>query len=367
MTEHKVKGVPPDMTFADHWAVLREASSPVSEGEARAVYDYCVQRGLSVAFLTAMFKKESTFGRFGSAATTHSYGNTRPPSYGVPHLYVTDRTFSAYANWADGGISTVARLFDHPAYQGKDTIEAIIPVWAPPVENATDRYITQVIADFEKWSQPQGGSVPKPPVDASHPSPNRGGYPHAHDARCVVWHITQGTNSLGWLTNPASGASSNYLIRRDGWIYELVPPTVSAWANGRVCFPDRNEQVVDQALREGRNLNTVSVSIEHEGFTSAGRGGSLTQAQSDATVALTAWLCATFGIPPTRDGIIGHFAIDSCDRPNCPGFSQAEWAVWVARVAAMVNGAPDTEGGIYAAATALWDDGIYASHEKLWG
>lgn len=374
MDDYTVKGVGPDMSEADFLAVLRAASSPVSAGEARAVYSYCLARSVSPAWTLAVFHHESGYGRAGTATETCSWGNTRRPSFGVPDIgIVAGRSgyFSKYANWADGGVSTVARICDYTAYYGNAyTVREITPIWAPSTDgNNTENYIRAVLADIEKWVQPQEPSVdvPKPPIDTSHPSPNRGGYAHAHDARCVVWHITQGTNSLGWLCNPQSGASSNYLIRRDGWIYELVPPTESAWANGRVCVPDRNEPVIAQALSEGRNLNTVSISIEHEGFTSEGRGGSLTQAQVDATTKLTAWLCDHLDIPPTRDGIIGHFAIDSCDRPNCPGFSEAEWAVWVARVAALVGGGVSEQGGIFAAHSALFSGGIYDSHAELWG
>jgi N-acetyl-anhydromuramyl-L-alanine amidase AmpD len=348
LTDYTVKGVRPDMPLGDFIAVLRGAGSPVGDGDALRVYAYATARGLSPAYLLAMFHHESTYGRFGSAATTHSWGNTRPPSFGAPQTGVSDRHFSIYANWVDGGVSTVARHFDHAPYFGKDTVRAIIPIWAPSTDgNNTERYIEAVLADIERWTGGTTVAVPKPAVDTGHPSPNRGYPTGTHRVDAVIWHITQGTNSLGWLTNPSSGASSNYLIARDGTIYELVPPTESAWANGRVCKPDvdHDQPLITQWLGEGVNFNQRTVSVEHEGWTSYGAGGSLTAAQVDATVRLTAWLCSRFGLPPDGQHIFGHYEIDSCDRPNCPGFSTREWATWRGQVAAILRG-DTTEGEV---------------------
>lgn len=213
--------------------------------------------------------------------------------------------------------------------------------WAVPTDRPWNEeggvYGTGIESYWQGIRKEQPVTVAKPPV-ISQPSPNFGGYQHPHEARCICWHITQGTNSLGWLRSPASQASANYLIARNGVIYELVPPTESAWANGKVNRPDRTNPVIDRALTEGRNLNTVSISVEHEGFTSRNMGGSLTPAQVDATVNLAAWLCQRFGIAPDQSHILGHYEVDSVDRPYCPGFSSVEWQTWVGRVAALVAG-----------------------------
>lgn len=205
--------------------------------------------------------------------------------------------------------------------------------WAVP----GDTYAAGIEAHWQAIRKEQPVTVAKPPV-ISQPSPNFGGYQHPHEARCIFWHITEGVNSLGWLRSPASQASANYLIARSGVIYELVPPTESAWANGKANRPDRTNPVIDRALTEGRNLNTISISVEHEGFTSRNMGGSLTDAQVDATVNLAAWLCQRFGIAPDQAHILGHYEIDAVDRPYCPGFSAVEWQTWVGRVAALVAG-----------------------------
>lgn len=200
------------------------------------------------------------------------------------------------------------------------------------------RHLAAILAlPRDTREEPSMALIP-PVIDRTHQSPNRGYATGQHRPEAVVWHITEGTNSLGWLTNPASNASSNYLIARDGTIYELVPPTESAWANGAVKTPDQSNPLIARWLREGVNFNQRTISIEHEGKTSRGAGGSLTAAQVDATVALTAWLCQRFGLAPDQTHILGHYEIDSVTRPNCPGFSAAEWETWVGRVAAAVGG-----------------------------
>jgi N-acetyl-anhydromuramyl-L-alanine amidase AmpD len=165
-------------------------------------------------------------------------------------------------------------------------------------------------------------TVPEPQIDRSHPSPNRGysnGFSHRPEA--IVDHITDGTDSLGWLTSPLSGASSNYLIRRDGYIYELVPPDQSAWANGAVNDPDLNNPVIASWEAEGCNYNQRTISIEHE------QTGvqDTTEAQWLATAQLQAWLCERFDIEQDELHIIPHSSIDSVDRPHCSGWTTAEW------------------------------------------
>lgn len=352
--DYTVIGLPsPDLTEAEFVAILQKAHSP-AQGAASAVWNYCRRRGVSPAFLLAMFKAESSFGLKGTATQTHSWGNTRSPSFGgVPEMgTVPGRSgvFPVFANWADGGISTAARFLDHAPYHGKTTVAQIIPVWAPKSDlNDPEDYIRAVLASIEGWvgNAPPAGTggttvaLSKPPVIAS-PSPNRGGYASPHEPQLICWHITQGTDSLGWLQSPQSGASANYLIARDGKTYELVPPTESAWANGKTCKPDMSNPIIAQCINQGRNVNTVSVSIEHEGMSSLGKGSSLTTAQIAATVRLTAWLCATFGIAPDRGHIIKHAQVDACDRPNCPGFSEVEWVTWVDAINEIVRSGSTT-------------------------
>jgi N-acetyl-anhydromuramyl-L-alanine amidase AmpD len=323
--------------------VLRRGDSPALP-DAGNMYDALVAEGVRPAVFLAFFMVESQLGTQGIVKeyVTRNPGNVRTPE--MPGLASgsvdTPRgTFATYPSWGAGTKDWAKRL-KGPKYAGAGltSVRQVLPKYAPSTDsNDPDKYADKVVSLVEQWASAGDVMLSKPAV-VSYPSPNQGGYMHPHDPRCVVWHITQGTNSLGWLTNPKSGASSNYLIARNGTIYELVPPTVSAWANGAVQKPNLTNPVIAQALKEGRNLNTVSVSIEHEGFTSSNKGGSLTAAQVDATVRLTAWLCQHLGIKADQTHIIGHYEIDAVNRPYCPGFSAVEWNGWVNRVAALAAG-----------------------------
>ena len=70
-------------------------------------------------------------------------------------------------------------------------------------------------------------------IDTSHPSPNHGPRVGA-DISMIVLHATVGSyaSSLSWLTNPKSGVSTHYLIRKDGYVAQLVPDDRAAWHAG---------------------------------------------------------------------------------------------------------------------------------------
>ena len=126
----------------------------------------------------------------------------------------------------------------------------------------------------------------------------------------IVNHITAGKypGCLSWLQNPTAKASANYLITKAGEILQLVKDEDTAWANGGVNKPS-------WSLYDGTNPNRYTISIEHEALA----GESLTEAQYQATLWLHRQLVAKHGIPVDQDHIIGHYRIDSVNKPNCPG------------------------------------------------
>lgn len=125
----------------------------------------------------------------------------------------------------------------------------------------------------------------------------------------IVDHITAGNypGCLTWMRNSAAQASAHYLVTRAGEIYQMVRDEDAAWHAGAVNRPT-------WPLYDGTNPNKCTIGIEHEGF-----DGSLTEAQYQATLWLHKQLVAKHGIPVDRDHIIGHYRIDSVNRPNCPG------------------------------------------------
>lgn len=88
------------------------------------------------------------------------------------------------------------------------------------------------------------------PIDTSHRSPNHSGRGGA-DISMLVWHATVGSyaSSLAWLTSPASEVSTHYLIRKDGYIAQLVPDALAAWHAGKSTWLGLNkDQIQAQSI-----------------------------------------------------------------------------------------------------------------------
>lgn len=126
----------------------------------------------------------------------------------------------------------------------------------------------------------------------------------------IVNHITAGAfpGCLSWLQNQAAQASAHYLIIKAGQIFQLVKDEDTAWHAGVVNKPS-------WPLYDGTNPNRYTIGIEHEGQP----GDTLTEEQYQATLWLHRQLITKWSVPVDRDHIIGHYRIDSVDRPNCPG------------------------------------------------
>jgi len=126
----------------------------------------------------------------------------------------------------------------------------------------------------------------------------------------IVNHITAGAypGCLNWMQNPSAQASAHYLITKTGRILQLVKEGDTAWHAGAVNRPNWK-------LYDGTNPNRYTLGIEHEGWPQ----DELTEKQYQATLWLQKQLVAKYNIPVDEDHIIGHYRIDSVNRPNCPG------------------------------------------------
>ncbi len=130
----------------------------------------------------------------------------------------------------------------------------------------------------------------------------------------IVDHITAGAypGCLSWMQNPAAKASAHYLVTRSGLIIQMVQDSNTSWHAGGVNKPS-------WSLYDGTNPNRYTLGIEHEGYSNQGGDGTLTEAQYQATLWLHQQLISEWQIPIDEDHIIGHYRIDSVNRPNCPG------------------------------------------------
>lgn len=147
------------------------------------------------------------------------------------------------------------------------------------------------------------------PIEEWSPSPNFSSR-EGRKILAIVNHITAGSfpGCLSWMQNPASQASAHYLVTKSGRIIQMVKEGDKAWHAGAVNKPN-------WSLYDGTNPNLYTLGIEHEGQP----GDAMPEEQYQATLFLHKELTAKYGIPIDTEHIIGHYRIDSVNRPNCPG------------------------------------------------
>lgn len=159
--------------------------------------------------------------------------------------------------------------------------------------------------------------------------------------------------SLRYLVKSSAQASVHFLIGRAGGIFSGgVPLNRSPWTNGvnwatgpgpasNPWRSDLSNPYIAAAVKARDWFNTLTFTIEHEGYT----GDKLTNAQWAATKQLQAWLCANGRkaaglsgviVPKAQLTLVGHFQFDGVNRPNCPGWTPAQWAALEADVKAIL-------------------------------
>lgn len=136
----------------------------------------------------------------------------------------------------------------------------------------------------------------------------------------IVDHISLGSMGSMYNTfkNPANSASSHFGVSKYGEIHQYVDLQHAAWTQGRIIKPS---SPLIKSL--GGNPNLYSCSIEHEGYD--GRTDTLTEDQFWATAWLHKYIQTEVvklydvRIPLNSHQVIGHYQIDSVNKPYCPG------------------------------------------------
>jgi hypothetical protein len=125
---------------------LCAAKSPAC-GTGMSLYSYGKQYNIDPAYALAFFWHESQFGKYGVAAENKGLGNIRcTPGYRCLN------GFRAYSSWAAGyqdWYALIRNFYINDLH--KTTIEAIVPTYAPSVENDTQGYIASVVSSVQTW------------------------------------------------------------------------------------------------------------------------------------------------------------------------------------------------------------------------
>lgn len=80
--------------------------------------------------------------------------------------------------------------------------------------------------------------------------------------QAIVIHATAGTNSLGWLLKNPQQVSAHYLIRKDGWIYQLVALDRAAHHCGYSKITV-DGKTYDKATKLSPNQISVGIELEN--------------------------------------------------------------------------------------------------------
>ena len=146
-TAHGVVG-PPTVTAAFINQVLARAGSP-AQGMGQTLSDMGVKYGIDPAFALAFFHHESGYGLHGVARSTLSLGNIRCTAG-----WRCDPTggYRAYRSYTEGFEDWYRLLTQVYVANGLNTVEKIIPVYAPNADNNDEaNYIASVNADIAAY------------------------------------------------------------------------------------------------------------------------------------------------------------------------------------------------------------------------
>jgi len=288
-----VSGVLPRIGPERFAAFLAAAGSPAAP-EAVAAWQAVAAEGVDPLFALAVFQHESRCGTAGLVAAydLRNPGATRTSRTGVgePVLVPGRGQFWRYPSWVEGFRDLARRLVD-PAYvyrrQGADTVERIVPLWAPAADgNHPAAYVAAVRAFLAQHGEDPLSGVPLRVALLPRGAPNRPGYPLR-----VEWVTVHET------ANEAPGADAEahrrfvhagggpegvsfHFVVDDREVVQLLPTTENGWHAGD---------------GPGGPGNRTSLAVEL--CVHAGSDWERTQAQAARLVAA---LCRAFGLGPER-------------------------------------------------------------------
>jgi len=127
--------------------VLSSASSPAG-GTGQSLHDLSAQYGIDDSYALAVFSHESSYGKYGAAASNRSLGNIVCAGYPT-----CNGRFRSYPSWADGYADFYRLIKNEYIAHGLSTVEAITPVYAPASENDPSGYISSIRSAMAAYRQ----------------------------------------------------------------------------------------------------------------------------------------------------------------------------------------------------------------------
>lgn len=338
-------------------ATLDQALAYVGPGKgqdlAREAYRLFPESGYSPEVVVAQWSLET-----GKGTSEHWINRNNPAGIGV-----TDAGDLGYS-WATPALAAQAQEVHLSAYVdgynrglrrylGQDPRYLLVlgTDWAGSVKSVADltgkwatdpEYADKIAVRLEslRHTVPAGGGTSGPPGSTVNPPPlvwvgtgNYGLRANGQLPLFLVHHITDDMNYdnvQSWFRNPASWASSTFVIKRDGSIMQFVSSLNYAWTNGDFYTDENNirgsrvarrdipalNNAIDGCISRGWNLNGYCVSIEYVGTPD----NPPTDAQYASGVAIGKYLLSTYPtMSPHRYGQLRHADINPVSRPYCPG------------------------------------------------
>lgn len=140
-----------------------------------------------------------------------------------------------------------------------------------------------------------------------------------------VVHITAGLGDALSIAKSveARQVTASFWTNRDGRIYQtmLDPARMGPWTNGVLNRPDLNNRRIAAIVRDKVNPNTRNLlTIENAGIEP---GYPITAAQEAACARIIAYYHRKYGVPISRETVVGHYQYDGVNRINCPSTNKA--------------------------------------------
>lgn len=176
----------------------------------------------------------------------------------------------------------------------------------------TDVFPGATLTQLNEWGYPMGSPRPTPTPALAF----------------SVIHITANTasaqNEVAWrLNDPALQNSASFFVNPDGSVVQALadPLHMDPWTNGDMQNPDLSNPRIAAMVRDGVNANERSlVTIENVGREP---GNPITPAQVATNGRILAYYHAKAAMPVNRVTVIGHYQINSVNRPNCPSVDKS--------------------------------------------